>query len=44
MCVVCLWYQSLFYAILKIKAKETVISFDKEKIKDVTIKLEGRKL
>ncbi|RMC06757.1 hypothetical protein DUI87_16203 [Hirundo rustica rustica] len=36
--IICL---SLFYVMLKIKAKEIVISFDKEKIKDVAIKLEG---
>lgn len=39
-----LWYQSLFYTILKIKAKGIVISFDKKKIKDVAIKQEGREL
>lgn len=44
MCVACLCYQSVFYAILKIKSKKIVIPFDKKKIKDVDIKLEGKEL
>lgn len=44
MCVACSWYQSLFYAILKQKGKEIVISFDKKKIKYMAIKIKGREL